>query len=251
VSDTALALAGQTAVVTGASSGVGRAVALALGAKGARVCLAGRRVEALDDVAGQVARTAPRPLVHRADLSRDAEIADLISRVRDELGAVDVLVHAAGIISLGRLDRAPAEDFDRQFRINVRAAYVLTQGLLPMLQASRGQVVFLNSSAGLSGRAGSSQYAATKHALRAMADSLREEVNADGVRVLSVYLGRTATPMQAAIHKAEGKDYTPERLIRPEDVASVVATILALPRSVEVTEIVLRPLQKPMERKQE
>jgi NAD(P)-dependent dehydrogenase (short-subunit alcohol dehydrogenase family) len=137
------------------------------------------------------------------------------------------------------------KEFDRQFAINVRAAYAVSQGLLPMLKSSQGEIVFLNSSAGLSGRAGSSQYAATKHALRGLADSLREEVNGEGVRVLSVYLGRTATPMQAAVHRSEERAYEPERLIRPEDVASMVVSALRLPRSVEVTDMTLRPMWKP------
>jgi NADP-dependent 3-hydroxy acid dehydrogenase YdfG len=209
------------------------------------VCLVGRRAEALEDVAGQVQGTALRPLVHRADLSRQAEITQLVNRLRGEIGAVGVLVHAAGVISLGRVDQAPVEDFDRQFTLNVRAPYALTQGLLPLLKVSQGQVVFLNSSAGLSGRAGSSQYAATKHALRALADSLREEVNGEGVRVLSVFLGRTATPMQEAIHQLEDRAYEPERLIRPEDVAAFVVSALRLPRSIEVTDMTLRPMRKP------
>ncbi|HEY6104166.1 MAG TPA: SDR family NAD(P)-dependent oxidoreductase [bacterium] len=231
--------------MTGASGGVGRAIVLALAGEGVRVHLVGRRAEALGDVAGQVGGTAPRPLVHRADLSHDAEITQLVARIQREVRTIDILVHAAGIISLGRVDRAPMEEFDRQFAINVRAAYAVSQGFLPMLKASQGQIVFLNSSAGLSGRAGSSQYAATKHALRGIADSLREEVNGEGVRVLSVFLGRTATPMQAAIHQAEDRAYEPERLIRPEDVASIVISALRLPRSIEVTDMTLRPLQKP------
>ncbi|MDQ7844469.1 MAG: SDR family NAD(P)-dependent oxidoreductase [Armatimonadota bacterium] len=237
-------LSGRTAVVTGASSGVGRAIALALAAEGAAVCLVGRRVEALEDVAAQARSTAARVLTYPTDLAEDAEVAALADRLREEVGGVDLLVHGAGEIALGPIDQAPVELFDRQYRINVRAAYLLTQELLPLLRSRRGQVVFLNSSAGLSGRAGSAQYAATKHALRAVADSLRDEVNADGVRVLSVFLGRTATPMQAAVHQAEGRAFHPERLIRPEDVASIVISALVLPPSVEVTDITLRPLQK-------
>jgi NADP-dependent 3-hydroxy acid dehydrogenase YdfG len=90
-----------------------------------------------------------------------------------------------------------------------------------------------------------SQYAATKHALKAIADSLREEVNAEGLRVLSVYPGRTASPMQAAVHEMEGRAYHPERLMQPEDVAAVVINALSLPRSAEVTDIYIRPLLKP------
>ena len=114
-----------------------------------------------------------------------------------------------------------------------------------MLKARQGQIVFINSSVGLGAKANVGQYAATKHALKAIADSLREEVNGDGVRVLSVFVGRTATRMQEAIHGMEGRAYRPERLMRPEDVATVVINVLSLPRSAEVTDIVMRPLAKP------
>ncbi len=146
---------------------------------------------------------------------------------------------------MARHENAPIENLDSQYRINVRAPYALTKALLPMLRARRGQVVFINSSRGVIAGAGVGQYAATKHALKAIADSLREEVNADGIRVLSVFLGRTATPMQATIHKLEGKVFQPEKLLQPEDVASVVINALSLPRTAEVTDINIRPLAKP------
>jgi NADP-dependent 3-hydroxy acid dehydrogenase YdfG len=126
----------------------------------------------------------------------------------------------------------------------VRAPYLLTQSLLPLLRSRRGQIVFINSSAGHVARGNVGQYAATKHALRALADSLREEVNADGIRVLSVYPGRTATPMQAKLHAVEQKEYRPDDLLQPQDVAAVVANALSLPRSAEVTDIHVRPLRK-------
>jgi NADP-dependent 3-hydroxy acid dehydrogenase YdfG len=107
----------------------------------------------------------------------------------------------------------------------------------------RGQIVFINSSVGLRARAGVGQYAATKHALKALADSLREEVNASGVRVISVYPGQTASPMQADLYEAAQKIYTPERLLQASDVAEVVVCALSLPRSAEVTDIALRPMQ--------
>jgi short-subunit dehydrogenase len=114
-----------------------------------------------------------------------------------------------------------------------------------MLQASQGQIVFMNSQAGLHARAHTGQYAATKYALKALADSLREEVNALGVRVLSVFPGSTASPMQAAVHAMKGMEYHPERLMQPEDTAAVVLQALSVPRSTEVTDIILRPLRKP------
>jgi len=113
-----------------------------------------------------------------------------------------------------------------------------------MIKSRRGQIVFVNSSVGLIARANVGQYAATKHALKAIADSLREEVNADGVRVLSIFPGRTATPMQELVHKMEGRVYQPERFTQPEDIAQVVINTLALPRTAEVTDISIRPFRK-------
>ncbi len=235
---------GQIAVVTGAGSGVGKAIALAFAADGATVCLVGRRVGPLEATAREVEIDAPRPLIYVTDLARDEDIGELVARLREDHGRVDALVHGAGVYARGEAGVAPAADFDRQYQVNVRAPYVLTGALLPLLRPHQGQIVFVNSSAGLSAGAGVGQYAATKHALKAVADSVRAEVNAGGVRVLSVYLGRTATPMQEMVHALEGKAYHPERLIQPEDVAAVVVHTLNLPYTVEVTDITLRPLLK-------
>lgn len=236
----------RVCIITGASGGIGRATALALAADGVTLCLVGRRLDALEAVAREVRARAARPRICRADFGRDEEAAALVAGLRREVERVDVLVHAAGVIALGPVEEAPAATFDRQYAVNVRGAYVLTQGVLPLLKAARGQVVFINSTAGLAGRAGSSQYAATKHALRGLADSLRDEVNDDGIRVLTLYLGRTATPMQQAIHAAEGRPWHPERLVRPEDVAAIISAALSLPRTVEITEITARPMLRPL-----
>jgi NADP-dependent 3-hydroxy acid dehydrogenase YdfG len=234
----------QIAVVTGASSGIGRAIALGLAGHGATLCLVGRRLETLQQVAEAARATASRVVCYRADLTRDEDIGELRTDLERDFGAVDLLIHSAGIYALGRIETAPVEALDRQYRANVRAPYMLTQALLPMLRCRRGQIVFINSSVATRAPANVGQYAATKHALKAIADSLRDEVNADGVRVLSVFLGRTATPMQLAIHAMEGKAYRPELLLQPEDVAAVVINALGLPRTAEVTEISIRPLLK-------
>jgi NADP-dependent 3-hydroxy acid dehydrogenase YdfG len=145
------------------------------------------------------------------------------------------------------LEAARIEDLDVQYSVNVRAPYMLTQHLLPLLTAAQGQIVFVNSTVGLMAkRPEVGQYGATKHALRAVADSLREEVNANGIRVLSVYLGRTATPLQETIHRLEGREYHPEALLQPDDVAAVVLQALFLPPTAEVTDISIRPMRKPI-----
>lgn len=235
---------GQVAVVTGATRGIGKAIALELAAERATVCLIGRDAQALQEVADCASATAAGVASYRIDLTRDGEHQGLTSQLQQDFGRVDILVHSAGIMSLGPLSRAPIADFDSQYQANLRAPYLLTQALLPMLIASQGQVVFINSSIGLTTRAEVCQYAATKHALRAVADSLRDEVNELGMRVLSIYPGRTATPRQATLHELAGKLYHPERLIQPEDVAAMVLSALRLPRTAEVTDISMRPFRK-------
>ncbi|HET9986329.1 MAG TPA: SDR family NAD(P)-dependent oxidoreductase [Longimicrobiales bacterium] len=240
-------LDGLAALVTGASSGIGRALALALAAAGADTVLVGRDRARLHAVAGEAERLGATAIVEALDLTDDAAVRALAAGIAAEPGGLDVLVHAAGVIALGPTDAASLEDLDRQYRTNLRAPYLLTKLLLRPLRARRGQVVFINSTVALGARPNLGAYAATKHGLRAVADSLRAEVNPDGVRVMTVYLGRTATPMQAAVHRYEARPYRPERLIQPEDVATAVVHLLALPRTVQVTDIRLLPERKPLD----
>jgi len=237
-------LAGHVAVVTGASSGIGRAIALALAHQGVRLCVVGRDAGRLADTA-IAARRFSQVTDFQLDLAVEESIDQLVSHLEKQAGRLDILVHSAGVIHLDPMGRASIEDLDRQYATNVRAPYLLTQRLLPLLTAARGQVVFINSSAGLSAkRAEVGQYGATKHALKAIADSLREEVNPKGIRVLAAYLGRTATPMQEALYREQGTAYDPEVLLQPEDVASVVVQSLMLPPTAEVTDISIRPMQR-------
>ncbi len=232
------------AVVTGASSGIGRAIALRLAAHGASLCLVGRKLETLEVVAESVRKMTSEVRSYEADLTLDEDVHKFKEHLERDFGYIDILIHSAGGISFGKIENAGIEEFDWQFRINVRAPYLFTQTLLPMIRSRKGQIVFINSSAGVRASANVSQYAATKFALKAIADSLREEINEEGVRVLSVYPGRTATPMQSAIHKMEGREYHPELLMQPADVAATVVNALSLPGSAEVTEIFVRPMSK-------
>ncbi len=233
---------GQTILVTGASGGVGEAMARRLAEQDATVCLTGRNAQRLEEIADQLpdgrGRWCP------ADLTAEEELKKLAEFVLEKNHRLDAIVHCAAIIVLGTVATATKEDFERQFQVNVVAPFRLTQLLLSALISSRGQVVFINSSAGRNASAEVGQYAATKHALRAVADSLREESNAAGVRVCSLFLGSTATPMQAAIRAEQNRAYEPERLIQPADVAEMVAAVLALPRTAEVTDLALRPTEK-------
>jgi short-subunit dehydrogenase len=181
----------------------------------------------------------------QVDFTVNETFEDLVHFIETKGSKVDVLVHSAGVIHQDPIESARVEDLDRQYEINVRAPYVLTQRLLPFLMATRGSIVFINSLACLAPkRAEAGQYSATKQALKAIADSLREEVNPKGVRVLTVFAGRTATPMQENLCQQEGKVYRPDMLMQPDDVASVVVHALGIPRTAEITEISIRPMIK-------
>jgi NADP-dependent 3-hydroxy acid dehydrogenase YdfG len=237
--------AGQWAVVTGASSGIGKAIAQALARNGTSLALLGRRPEMLRQVLAATPSSGNQNLIYEADLANGDQMDSFVKHFSASAPRLDLLVHGAGVISFGTVEHAAASDFDRQWNVNLRAPYLLTQALLPMLKTQRGQIVFINSSAGLNAVADAGQYSATKHGLTAVAESLRQEINLEGVRVLNVFVGRTATPMQAAVHAREGRAYAPAKLIQPDDVASVVLHALGLPRSVEVTAIHLRPMARP------
>jgi NADP-dependent 3-hydroxy acid dehydrogenase YdfG len=226
------------ALVAGASGDIGRAIAFVLLDAGAEVFMLGRSMARLvHSQPPEHVREKCRYVV--ADLTDGAAVervsAEISSRRR-----LDVLV-----LSSGTYERSSETAvFASQIAANILGPYALLHRLLPLLLATKGQVVFINSSQALKATAGLGQYAATKHAMKAVADSLRDEVNAHGVRVMSLFLGRTASERQRAIFASEGRSYPPDRLIQPADVAEIVLSLLRLPRTTEVTDVVLRPMQK-------
>lgn len=237
-------LTSHVALVTGSTSGIGKATAVALARSGATLCLVGRNLDTLASVAESLPTHRTNIHCYQADLSLDADLENLCRQLRRDFDALDMLIHSAGVFVRGTIDDIPATDFDSLYRVNVRAPYVLTQALLPLLRVRHGYIVFMNSTAGIWARAQVSQYAATKHALKALADSVRDEVHADGIRVLSVFIGRTATPMQAAVHKSEGKPYCPEQLLNAEDIAEVITNTFSLANTVEITDLHIQPIRK-------
>jgi NAD(P)-dependent dehydrogenase (short-subunit alcohol dehydrogenase family) len=236
-------LAGQTALVTGAGGGIGRALAAHLAAAGVSLCLTDLLPEVLSDAAASLAPDQVA-LRYPADLTDENQVRGLGAFVEQRWGELDVLIHCAGYLATGPVGVMPIEELDRHYRVNFRAPYLLTQLLLPLLRQRSGQVVFLNSSVVFHPREGVSQYAAMKQALRGFADSLRSEVNPYGIRVLTVFPGRTASGMQKRLHAVEGRPYHPEQLSQPEDVAATIVAALTMPRTTEVLEILLRPTSK-------
>jgi len=220
------------ALVTGASRGIGAAVARAL-APGFDVLLGGRDTAALQRVADELPGSRPWPV----DLTDSASVAEAAGGIE----RLDVLVHSAGVGMLGTVAETSAATWRRQFDVNVVAVAELTRLLLPALRAARGRVVLINSGSGLVAKPGWASYAASKFALRAFADALREEESPRGVRVTSVHPGRVDTDMQRDVIAHEGGEYAPDSYLRAESVAGAVLLAVTAPADAELTELVLRP----------
>jgi NADP-dependent 3-hydroxy acid dehydrogenase YdfG len=218
-----------TALITGAGGGIGSAIAAAL-APTHTLLLAGRPSAHLDAVAERLGATT-WPL----DLA-DAEAIESATEVVDQL---DVLVHNAGVMLPGAAGESYIEEWRATFEVNVFGAVALTLALLPALRLARGHVVFINSGAGQRVSAGMASYSASKFALRAFADSLRNDEPA--LRVTTVYPGRVDTGMQQDLVAYEGGEYDPGRFLRPDTVAEVVAAAVRTPAEAQLQEVVLRP----------
>ena len=219
-------------MITGATRGIGAAVAEAVRERGHEPVLAGRSAEDLKRRAERLggARTV------LVDLGEPHRIADKLADI--DVPSLDGVVHSAGVVDLGPVAALSVEAWTSQMMVNVVAAAELTRVLMPRLRAARGHVVFINSGSGLRAGPGWSAYAASKHALRALADSLRAEE--PQLRVTSVYPGRTATDMQRKVRAQEGGSYRPESYIEARTVAHVVVQALETPPDAVITDVSVR-----------
>ncbi|MEU0739377.1 SDR family oxidoreductase [Streptomyces sp. NPDC006134] len=225
-----------THVITGAGSGIGAAVARRLHARGDDLVLHARNAARAKELAAAFpgAKTLVGDLTDPDKLSWALSHQTLPDRV-------DSLLHIAGVVDLGPVGELSTKSWRRQLDVNLIAPAELTRLFLPQLRVAQGHVVFVNSGAGLAAHAEWAAYAASKHGLKALADALRQEEHANGVRVTSVYPGRTASPMQAKVHQQEGKEYDPAKWIDPESVATTIVMALDLPRDAEVNDLSVRP----------
>jgi NADP-dependent 3-hydroxy acid dehydrogenase YdfG len=219
-------------MITGAGGGIGSAIATAL-APTHTLLLAGRPSDRLDAVAGRLgATTFPLDLTDADEIEASCEIVD----------ELDVLVHNAGVSIPGRVAESSVEEWRATFSVNVFGPVALTLKLLPALRSAGGQVVFINSGAGRTASPNMASYSASKFALRAFADSLRE--SEPQLRVTSIFPGRTDSDMQRELVAFEGGGYDPDNFLRPETVAAAVANAVATPRDGHLHEVVLRPGQR-------
>ncbi|AVH74009.1 short-chain dehydrogenase/reductase SDR [Nostoc sp. 'Lobaria pulmonaria (5183) cyanobiont'] len=240
----------KVAIITGASSGIGAAIAIALAEEGAQVAIAARRIERLNEVAQKIEAVGGKALPIVTDVTDETQVNSLVQKVNTTLGRIDILVNNAGIGGLGTIEDGDPAEWRRQFDLNVLGLLYATHAVLPIFKAQGvGHVVNLSSVAGRITRAGMGVYSATKWGVNAISEALRQEVHKDNIRVTIIEPGLVATefidnitdPAAKQALEARFKAVTP---LQPEDIARAIAYAVTQPPHVNVNEILLRPTQQ-------
>jgi NADP-dependent 3-hydroxy acid dehydrogenase YdfG len=244
-------LAGTVALVTGASSGIGEATALALALEGAAVALVARRRDRLDEVAARIRAGGGTALAVDADISDPGQAADAVEHTVAELGRLDTVVNNAGLMLIGPVADAPSGEWDRMIDINLRAMLSVTRAALPHLVKAAGDsarevadIVNISSTAGRVARPGNAVYALTKFGLNAFSEGLRQELIATRVRVGVVEPGTVDTELSShvrdGLREAVATQTADMEKLQPEDIADAVIYIVTRHRRVAVNEILVR-----------
>jgi NADP-dependent 3-hydroxy acid dehydrogenase YdfG len=240
-------LSGKVALVTGASSGIGSATAVALAGASAAVAVGARRRDRLDALAGRLRDGGATVLVLDLDVTDEGSCAAAVRRTREELGGLDVLVNNAGVMLLGTIVGADPEDWRRMLSTNVLGVMYMTHAAIDgMVEQGSGDIVNLSSVAGRVARKGAGVYNASKWAVNAFSESLRQEVTGRGVRVGLVEPGAVTTELTDHITQPEAKAaseqmYTSMRSLEADDIARAVLYMVTQPPHVAVNELLVRP----------
>jgi NADP-dependent 3-hydroxy acid dehydrogenase YdfG len=240
-------LQGKVALVTGASSGIGEATAIALARAGARVAIAARRHDRLDGVARRIADLRSESLVLKADVAHPEQAETIVARTVDRWGRLDVLVNNAGLMALSPIDRARVEDWKRMLDLNLLGLMVATRAALPHMRRQKdGHVVNISSTAGRVANPDASVYAATKFGVGAFSEALRREVYRDNIRVTVIEPGAVATELREHVPDPDTRERIDTwarsmRQLQSEDVAAAILYAVSQPPHVNVNEILLRP----------
>ncbi len=244
------ALRGRVVVVTGASSGIGAAVARALADEGARVALAARREEVMRGVRDDLPSGA-ESLVHPTDVTDRGEVRALVGRAESDLGPVDALVNCAGVMYYTLMKNVREDEWDRTVEVNCKGALNCVAAVLPgMLERGRGHIITVSSDAGRTVYPGLAVYSASKFFVEALSKGLRLETAGTGVKVSTVQPGNVATDLLALSGDEEALEQygqpTGARVLDPEDVAASVVYALSQPEHVSVNEILVEPRDEPV-----
>jgi NADP-dependent 3-hydroxy acid dehydrogenase YdfG len=217
----------KAALITGASSGIGLAVARALAEDGFGVTLAARRADRLEELAQEL-DGLPLP----TDVTQRDQVEALVERAVERFGRLDAVVTAAGVLHSSPLEQLDEATWDETMDVNVKGTYLVARAALPHLRASKGYLITLSSVSGQMGQAGGGAYNASKWAIRGLTQSVLQEVRGEGVRATAILPGRVATPML-------GHDEQDPDLLAPQDIADAVRWLLSLRPIVQIKDLVL------------
>lgn len=231
-------LDGQVALVTGGGSGIGKAVAVALAEMGVRCALVGRRADVLDEALGELATPG---VAVPGDLTDHSSHAEILSRVGELLGPVDILVNSAGIFEKNTIQDTSDEFWDRVMTINLNAVMAFTRSVWPALQQTSGQILMVSSLATRSAFPGNSAYAASKAAMNALAEVLTLEGRGDGIRVITIGPGQTDTPIWTEMAPVEVRD----AMMTSTAVGELTAALLASDRGMQIDPVFMKPMKDP------
>ncbi len=245
-------LDGTVALVTGASSGIGHATALALAAQGAAVALAARRTDRLEELAESIRKDGGNVVTITADVTDQEQARAAVQQTVDELGRLDTVVNNAGVMLLGPIVDAPVEEWEQMVHLNVLGLLYVAHAALPHLLSAAEEgprevadLVNISSVAGRVARNGSGVYNATKHAVGAFSESLRQEVTGRHVRVSLVEPGAVATELSGhnrpEILQGIKDRFAGIERMEAEDIAETIEFIVTRPRRVAVNEVLIRP----------
>ena len=242
-------LAGQVVAITGASSGIGEATAIACARAGAAVALAARRVDRIEALAERISSEGGRAIAVQADVGEESQAEAFVERAHNELGRLDVLVNNAGVMLLGPIENAPTDEWRQMVGVNIFGVLYCTHAALPLMRAQgSGHIVNISSVAGRVARAGSGVYNLTKFGIGAFSESLRQETVEIGVRVTLIEPGAVATEL-AGHNRPEVREQIAKRfggmeLLQAEDIAAAILYAISQPRHVAVNEVLIRPSEQ-------
>jgi 3-oxoacyl-[acyl-carrier protein] reductase len=233
-------LAGQIALITGASRGIGLAIAQTLGAMGAQLALCARNAERLQQAEEKLRQAGCRTIAAAADVTDAAAVEAFVGRVNEELGEIDILVNNAGVGVFSALHELSEADWDRVMNTNLKGVYLCSRAVAPqMIRRRTGHIINISSLAGKNAFAKGGVYCASKWGLQGLTACLAEDLRGYGIRVSAVCPGSVETEFSPHA----GKD--PKKMLQPEDVAHVVAMLVTQAPQSFVSEVELRPTQKP------
>jgi NADP-dependent 3-hydroxy acid dehydrogenase YdfG len=249
------ALEGSVALVTGASSGIGEATALALASHGAKVAVTGRRLERLERLAEKIGDQGHTALAIKSDIIEREQAIEAVERTADELGRLDIVVNNAGQMLLGPIEGAPTEEWDRMIDLNLKGLIVTTHAALPHLLAAakdseRGcaDVINISSVAGRIARSGSGVYNLTKFGVGAFTESLRQELASRRVRSTLIEPGAVATELsdhiRDGVREQVRERFADIEMLKSEDIADAIAYAATRPWHVSINELLIRPTEQ-------